>query len=459
MNDARKREERIRLITTGKLYPLLVRMAIPSMIGMIVTTVYNLTDTYFVGKLNDKTLTASVGVVFSFVSVIQAIGFWFGYGSGNYISRMLGKKENDKAEEMAATGALLAIIVGFVLLVLGLLFLRPVAILMGAGGDEALLDATMRYLRITICTIPFMLLSNVLYNELRLAGSAKSSVIGLLIGMLFNMVLDPVLILWAGLGVEGAAYASMAGQIAGLSLLYRQTKQDGNVPVLLKKARLDWAHLRTIFAGGAPNFCRQGISSISSVLVNHVAGEFGVGAIAAVTIAIKVAYIAYALVIGFGQGFQPICAMNYGAQKYDRIKKAFYMALLTVTVFLLLASGTLYFMGDAFIGAFTEEEAVAGLAGRMLRAQCIILPFMGYYILIGMLLQNIGRFALATSVTTLENGFCMIPVLYASCALLGEAGLVWFKPISSGLALLISLGIGTYAWKKYLGKQPEEVRK
>ena len=220
MNDARKREERIRLITTGKLYPLLVRMAIPSMIGMIVTTVYNLTDTYFVGKLNDKTLTASVGVVFSFVSVIQAIGFWFGYGSGNYISRMLGKKENDKAEEMAATGALLAIIVGFVLLVLGLLFLRPVAILMGAGGDEALLDATMCYLRITICTIPFMLLSNVLYNELRLAGSAKSSVIGLLIGMLFNMVLDPVLILWAGLGVEGAAYASMAGQIAGLSLFY-----------------------------------------------------------------------------------------------------------------------------------------------------------------------------------------------------------------------------------------------
>ncbi len=459
MNDARKQEERIQLITTGKLYPLLVRMAIPSMIGMIVSTVYNLTDTYFVGKLNDATLTASVGVVFSFVSVVQAIGFWFGYGSGNYISRMLGKKESGKAEEMAATGVMLAGIVGLAMLVLGLLLLRPVAILMGAGGDEALLNATMRYLRITICTVPFMLLSNVLYNELRLAGSSKSSVMGLMVGMLLNMVLDPVLILWAGLGLEGAAYASMAGQIVGLVLLYDQTRKGGNVPILLKKAKLDWTHLNTIFAGGAPNFCRQGISSISSVLVNHVAGGFGVGAIAAITIAIKVAYIAYALVIGFGQGFQPICAMNYGAQKYDRIKKAFFMALLTVTVFLLLTTGMLYCKGDLIISAFTGEEEVAALANRMLRAQCVILPFMGYYILIGMLLQNIGRFALATSVTTLENGFCMIPVLYVSCALFGEMGLVWFKPISSGLALLISLGIGTYAWKKYLGKQPEEVMK
>ncbi|MCR5460709.1 MAG: MATE family efflux transporter [Acetatifactor sp.] len=459
MNDAKKREERIRIITTGRLYPLLVRMAIPSMIGMIVSTVYNLTDTYFVGKLNDATLTASVGVVFSFVSVIQAIGFWFGYGSGNVISRMLGKKENDKAEEMAATGVVLAVVAGLVILILGLLFLKPVAVLMGAGGEEALLNATMRYLRITICTVPFMLLSNVIYNELRLAGSAKSSVIGLMVGMLLNMVLDPVLILWAGLGVEGAAYASMAGQITGLVILYGQTKKNGNVPVLRKKAKLDWTNVRTIMAGGAPNFCRQGISSISSVLINHVAGSFSVSAIAAVTIAIKVAYIAYALVIGFGQGFQPVCAMNYGAQKYDRIKKAFYMTLFTVTVFLLLTTGMLYVKGALFIRAFTGEEAVATLANRILRAQCVILPFMGYYVLIGMLLQNIGRFALATMVTTLENGFCMIPVLYATCALLGEAGLVWFKPISSGLALLISLGIGTHAWKKYLGKQSGETVK
>ena len=451
MSDEQKREERIRKITTGNLYPLLVKMAIPSMIGMIVSTAYNMTDTYFVGKLNDATLTASVGVVFSFVSVIQAIGFWIGYGSGNYISRMLGKKESEKAEEMAATGVLLSIITGVLLMLVGLVFLKPVAILMGAGGDAALLEATIRYLRITICTVPVMLLSNVLYNELRLAGSSKNSVLGLLVGMGINMILDPVFILWLGLGVEGAAYASFLGQIAGTILLYTQTRKNGNVPIRLRKARRDPGYLKIIFAGGAPNFCRQGISSISSVLVNHVAGGFSVEALAAVTISGKVAYIAYALVIGFGQGFQPICAMNYGAKKYDRIRKAFYMTLITVTVFLILATTGLVLKGEAILGAFTEEAAVLVLAKRILQAQCVVLPFMGYYILIGMLLQNIGKFALATSVTTLENGFCLIPSLYLSCFLFGETGLVWYKPVASGAALLISLWIGTYAWNKYLG--------
>jgi len=456
VNGQLKKEERVQLITTGKLYPLLVKMAVPSMIGMIVSTVYNLTDTYFVGMLDDPTLTASVGIVFSFVSVIQAIGFWFGYGSGNYISRMLGKKENEKAEEMAATGITLTMIVGLIILALCLVFLKPVATLMGAGREEALLDATMRYLRITVCTVPIMLLSNVLYNELRLAGSAKSSVIGLMVGMLLNMVLDPVLILWAGLGVEGAAYASMAGQIIGLVCLCLQTRKAGNVPVKLNKTQLDLYHVKTILMGGAPNFCRQGISSITSVLINHVAGGFGVGAIAAVTIAIKVAYIAYALVIGFGQGFQPICAMNYGAQKYDRIKNAFFMTLITVTVFLFITTGFLFLKGELLIGAFTGDAGVATLAVKILRAQCAVLPFMGYYVLIGMLLQNIGRFGLATSVTTLENGFCLIPALYVSCFLGGEAGLIYFKPVASLMALLISLVIGTHAWRKYLGDASKE---
>lgn len=457
--DEKKQEERIRLITTGKLYPLLVRMAIPSMIGMIVSTVYNLTDTYFVGKLNDATLTASVGVVFSFVSVIQAIGFWFGYGSGNYISRMLGKKEVKKAEEMAATGVALALFAGIVMMLLGLAFLRPLAIIMGAGGEAALLDATMRYLRITMCTVPVMLLSNVLYNELRLAGSAKNSVIGLMVGMGVNMIMDPLLILTAGLGIEGAAYASMLGQVVGTVVLYGQTRKNGNVPVKLSRAKCDWMHLKTIFAGGAPNFCRQGISSISSVLMNHMAGGFGVEAIAAVTIAIKVAYIAYALVIGFGQGFQPICAMNYGAKKYDRIKKAFFMTLCTVTVFLLFMTCVLSLKGEEIIGKFTDDMAVRELANEMLRAQCVVLPFMGYYVLIGMLLQNIGRFALATSVTTLENGICLIPVMYFCCYFWGKTGLIWFKPIASGMALLISIIIGTYGWKKYLGRNGKEALK
>ena len=462
ISDEQKREERFLKITTGKIYPLLVKMAIPSMVGMIVATVYNMTDTFWVGKLNDATLTASVGVVFTFVSIIQAIGFWFGYGSGNYISRMLGKKEINKAEEMASTGVLLGIIVGILIMIGSLLALRPMARLMGAGSTEALMEATVRYLRITACSVPFMLTSNVIYNELRLAGSGGASMIGLLVGMLLNMILDPILILTAGLGIEGAAWASFCGQVVGVAVLYAGTKRGGNVRIKISKAKLDLRHVKEILAGGAPNFCRQGISSISSLLLNHVAGAFSVTAIAAVTIATRVLYIAYALVIGFGQGFQPICAMNYGAGKYDRIKKAFGMTMLTVTCFLVVSAVVLFRYRASLISAFTEEEEVARLAISMLEKWCLILPLMGYYILIGMLLQNIGRFGLATSVTTLENGFCFIPSLLICCHIWGADGLIWCKPTASLVSLLISLCIGTYAWKKYLRteerKEENEVR-
>ena len=288
--DEQKREERYRRMTQAPLYPLLLRTAVPSMVGMLVSTVYSMTDTYFVGKLGHASLTAAVGIVYTFISVIQAVGFWYGYGSGNYISRMLGKRNLEKAEKMAATGAWLALVTGVAVLAAGLVFVKPLAVLLGADTSPETLAATIGYLRITVISVPFMLLSNVLYNELRLAGAGRDSMYGLLIGMALNMFLDPVFILVLDLGVEGAAYASMIGQIAGAMFLFRSTTRDGNVHVRLRKAQMDAFHIKEILKGGAPNFCRQGISSISSVLLNHAAGLYGDMAVAAVTIAVRIAY-------------------------------------------------------------------------------------------------------------------------------------------------------------------------
>ncbi|MCR4763429.1 MAG: MATE family efflux transporter [Lachnospiraceae bacterium] len=448
-DDEIKREERIRKLTNEPVYPLLVRMAVPSTVGMIVSTVYSMTDTFFVGKLNNVALTASVGIVFSFVSVIQAIGFWFGYGSGNYISRCLGKKEIASAEKMAATGVLLAILTGILITCAGLPLTGQLARLLGAAEGE-LYDATVRYLRITILTVPFMLVSNVLYNQLRLAGSGKESMSGLLVGMLLNMVLDPILILGMHLDVAGAALASMAGQVSGVIMLAVSTKRNGNIGIDLRKAVPDGKHIREILTGGAPNFCRQGITSISAVLLNHAAAVFGSYAIAALTIALRISYIAYALVIGFGQGFQPVCAINYGAGKYDRIKKAFRLALVTVTVFLVLSVAVLWPFAGVLSSGFSQEAEVISLAVRFIRAQCVILPFMGYYVLCGMFLQNIGRFAEATLVTVSENGLFLIPSVLLLPWIFGMDGLVWCRPAASLAALVLSLIIGMRAWKRYL---------
>ncbi|MCR4789348.1 MAG: MATE family efflux transporter [Lachnospiraceae bacterium] len=454
-----KREERIIKFTTADLFPLIVKMAIPSMIGMIVSTIYNMTDTFWVGKLNNEALTASVGVVFSFVSIIQAMGFWFGYGSGNYISRMLGKKDYEEAERMASTGVALAVMVGAVLLIVSLIFINPLVGLLGGDTSEELMMATKQYLQVTICTIPFMLFSNVIYNQLRLQGAAKSSMLGLLVGMLINMILDPVFILKLDIGVKGAAYASLIGQVTGCIMLYAETNKGGNVSIIPGKMKMDLFHIKEILSGGAPNFCRQGITSISSVLLNNAAGAFGVHVIASVTVSQRVLYIAYALVIGFGQGFQPVCAINYGAGKYDRVKKAFKLTWITVTVFLLIATPLLLINSNTLIGAFAKQPQVTEVAIRMLRAQCLALPFMGYYILSGMMLQNIGRFGLATSVTIAENGTVFIPVMLLATFFFGMEGLIYCKPAASLISLTYSLIIGTYAWKKYLKEKDDEIHK
>ncbi|MCR4739912.1 MAG: MATE family efflux transporter [Lachnospiraceae bacterium] len=450
-DDGSKREEKIKRLTVGPIYPLLVKMAIPSMTGMIVSTVYSMTDTYFVGKLNNINLTASVGIVFSFVSVIQAVGFWFGYGSGNHISQSLGKKDMEAAEKMAATGILAALVTGLLIMALGLPLTDRLAVFLGAESGE-LHTATVRYLRITILTVPFMLCSNVLYNQLRLAGSGSDSVKGLLVGMILNMVLDPVFILVLKMDVAGAALASMAGQITGCLVLFLSTKRNGNVRIRLRAASPDRENIIKILTGGAPNFCRQGISSISSVMLNNVAGSFGSYAIASLTIALRISYIAYALVIGFGQGFQPVCAINYGAGEYERIKRAFKYTLITVSVFLIISAAFLFGGSEMLVSHFTGDREAANLAVRMIRAQCLIMPFMGFYILCGMFLQNIGRFGLATVVTMAENGTFLIPSMLIMPGLMGIEGLIYCRPAASLAALILSLAIGLGAWHRYLDK-------
>lgn len=456
MTQEEKRDKRYNELTQGRLYPLLVKMAVPSMIGMMVSTVYSMTDTYFVGKLNDVDATAAVGIVYTFISLIQALGFWFGYGAGNYISRMLGKKEFSKAKTMASKGIGLALIAAGMIMLCCLPLVSPLAALLGGNASEGTMRATESYLRITILTVPFMLVSNVLYNELRLAASSRSSMMGLLAGMAVNMVLDPVFILTLQLGIAGAAYASMAGQITGVLMLWHSTQKDGNVPVGLSEAKPDRFHTLEILKGGAPNFSRQGISSLSSILLNKAAGTFGAAAVAAVTIAVRIAYICYALVIGFGQGFQPVCAMNYGAGNTGRVRRAFGYTLATVTGFLMVSSAAVYFCAAPLVTRFTTDSQAAETAGRLLKAMLTVMPVMGYYIIIGMLLQNIGRFGAATLVTISENGLFLIPTILIMPKLWDMEGLILCKPAASLMALLLSLIVGMRAWKKYLGPETEK---
>ncbi len=445
--------EKYRRITEDKLYPLLWRMAVPSMIGMMVSAVYSLTDTYFIGKLNRTELTASVGLVFAFISIVQAVGFWFGYGAGNFVSRQIGARKINEADKMTSIASALAVVTGIAAMMLGFVFIRPLAILLGAGTSSSLMDTTLSYLRITLITVPVMLLANVLYNVLRLQGAAKDSMLGMLVGMLINMLLDPVFILIFKMEVAGAAIASLCGQMCGTVLLITRMGKNGNTAVRLSMVKPQLSYIKEILTGGAPNFCRQGISSISAIILNNMAGKYGDAVIAGMSIATRIVQMGYALVIGFGQGFQPICAINYGAGKYERIKKCFRQTWFTATFFLIVATAVFALWTDTLCGMFSADETVLGFAGDILRAQCISLPFMAYYILIGMQLQNIGRFGAATCVTIAQNGTFLIPIALIMTIAGGYAGLVWCRSASDICALLFSIVLGSRISGKYINKK------
>ena len=436
-----KKELRRKAILNDDLLLLLVKTSIPTIIGILVMVIYNLTDTFFVGILNNKSMTAAIGVVFSFMSFIQAIGFWFGYGSGNIMSKKIGENEEKEAEIISSIGILFAIVIGILIAILSCFFVLPLSKFIGGSASENLLNFTVEYLKVIIISIPFGLYSITLYNQLRLCGNVKDGMTGLLIGMAVNMVLDPILMFVFKFGFIGAGYATLIGQITGCIVLTNLSGKNGNIAVDLKKVRINKDRVYHILAGGMPNFSRQSITSIALILLNVVAAKYGDGVIAALTISSRIAALAYMIMIGWGQGFQPICAMNYGAKQYDRVKKAFKFAVVGGTLFLIMAAILLYVFSELLIKTMSNDNEVILVGSEILRMQCITLPLLGYFAISSMLMQNIGQYFWASIISISRQGIFYIPLLYILSNIFGEFGIYLLQPVadvlSFGLAVIV----------------------
>ena len=423
-----KKELRRKAILNDDLLLLLVKTSIPTIIGILVMVIYNLTDTFFVGILNNKSMTAAIGIVFSFMSFIQAIGFWFGYGSGNIMSKKIGENEEKEAEIISSIGILFAIVIGILIAILSCFFVLPLSKFIGGSASENLLNFTVEYLKVIIISIPFGLYSITLYNQLRLCGNVKDGMIGLLIGMAVNIVLDPVLMFVFKFGFIGAGYATLIGQITGCIVLTNLSGKNGNIAVNLKKIRINKDRVYHILAGGMPNFSRQSITGIALILLNVVAAKYGDG-------------VAYMIMIGWGQGFQPICAMNYGAKQYDRVKKAFKFTVVGGTLFLIMAAILLYVFSELFIKTMSNDNEVILVGSEILRMQCITLPLLGYFAISSMLMQNIGQYFWASIISISRQGIFYIPLLYILSNIFGEFGIYLLQPVadvlSFGLAVIV----------------------
>ncbi len=423
-------------ILNKPLLPLLIKMSIPTIIGMLVSVTYNLTDTFFIGLMGNKSMTAAIGVVFSFVSIIQAIGFWFGYGSGNVMAKRLGEKNENEAEAISSLAITFAIVTGLVISTIASIFVKPLASFIGGSASENLLIFTIDYLKVIAISIPFTLYAITVYNQLRLCGNPKDGMIGLLSGMLSNIILDPIFIFVFNMGFIGAGYATLTGYIIASIVLTILSRKNGNIPVRLNHLELNSTRVYHILAGGAPNFSRQAITSLSLVLLNIVAAKYSESLIAALTVSSRIIAFAIMIMVGWGQGFQPICAMNYGAKKYDRVKKAYKLTASIGFVFLSISAIFIFIFAETLVSYLSKNEDVINIAITIIRMQTFTLPLFAILATSSMFMQNVSKYFSALIISTARQGTVFIPLLLLLPLMFGEFGIYIVQPVADILSLI-----------------------
>ena len=416
---------------------LVCSLAVPTIISMLITSFYNMVDTFFVGRINTSA-TAAVGVVFSLMAIIQAFGFFFGHGSGNYISRQLGAQNMDEASKMASIGFFSALFTGMVLAVLGLIFIEPLARLL--GSTETILPYAVDYLKYILVGAPYMTASLVLNNQLRFQGNAMYGMVGIVAGAVINIALDPILIFMCGMGIGGAALATIISQFISFMLLLWLSQRGPGIHISWKNARFSGYFLKEMVRGGVPSLCRQGLGSVATIALNVAAGVYGDAAIAGMSIVSRITMFAYSALIGFGQGFQPVCGFNYGAKLYDRVREAFYFCLKTAAGFLILLSVAGYIGAPQLIELFRKgdpEVTAVGIAA--LRFSCISFTLSGGIVMSNMLLQSIGMAVRASIVAAARQGLFFLPLIFILPTFLGLRGVEMCQMVSDILTFLLAM--------------------
>lgn len=437
MGAEEQRQQKFDRMTKTPIPRLIGELAVPTIISMLVTSFYNMADTFFVGKINTSA-TAAVGIVFPLMAMIQAFGFFCGHGSGNYISRQLGAHNFEDASKMSATGFVSAFVLGLGILVVGFLFTDPLLRIM--GSTETILPYARSYMRIILIGAPYMTASLVLNNQLRFQGSAFYSMIGITTGAVLNIVLDPLFIFVLDMGVAGAALATIISQFVSFCLLIAGTFRGGNLRLNLRDFSPSLKYYQNIVKGGAPSLFRQGLGSFATVCLNLMAGPYGDAAIAAMSIVTRISQFAASVVIGFGQGFQPVCGFNYGAKLFKRVQEGFWFCVKFCTSILLVAAMCGWIFSPNLIGIFLKTDPlVIEYGSQALRLQALTFPLVGWITIANMMLQTIGKTVKASLLAMSRQFLFFVPVILTLPGFLGILGVQFSQPIADFCSFLLAV--------------------
>ncbi len=444
------RHEKFLKMTTQPVEKLILKLAIPTIISMLVTTFYNMADTYFVGQIGagmelavrqqmQEAAISAVGVVMSLMAVIQAFGFFFGHGSGNFVSRALGQNDVKSAETVATSGFFYAVITGVLITVFGLIFDEQLAGVLGCNPD--FLDETLEYMNIILLGAPINMASLVLNNQMRFQGNATFAVVGISLGAILNIVLDAWFVLGLDMGVKGAALATIIGQAVSFILLLIGIEKSDCIKIRFKNLRFNKLTVSEICRGGLPSLGRQGLSSVSIACLNNMAKGYGTPAVAAMSVVSRIMLFAASTLIGFGQGFQPVCGFNYGAKLYDRVKKSFWFCVKWAFVFIIGISIPAFIFSKQISGVFSESDEIARIAGVAMRYQLVTFPVMSWVVMSNMMLQTMGKVFSATVLAIARNGLTFIPAVLVLPHIFDFTGVMLSQPVADVLALAISVPV------------------
>lgn len=453
MGKPETQEEKYKTMTEKPVSSLICRLAVPTIISMLVTSFYNMADTFFVARIGTSA-TAAVGVSFALMAIIQAFGFFCGHGSGNYISRKMGQHRFDEAQQMAATGFFTALALGTVIFLLGEILIDPLCRILGA--TETILPYARQYLRLILIGAPYMTASLVLNNQLRFQGSAFYAMIGIASGAVLNIGLDPLFIFVFDMGVSGAALATIISQFVGFVLLLKGTTQGGNLRIRLRNVTFSKYYYSQIINGGMPSLCRQGLGSVATICLNLMAGPYGDAAIAAMSVVGRVMNLAASVVTGFGQGFQPVCGFNYGAFLYDRVKEGFWFCVKVATVILIVLSAAGYLLAPQVIQLFSKNDPqVIAIGTQALRWQCLTFLLCGWITICNMMLQTIGKSFRASLLAMSRQGLFFIPAVLLLPALIGIQGVEIAQPIADVCSFVLAISLQLSVLHEMTVKQRE----
>ena len=432
-------------LTQAPVHRVIGAMAIPTIISMLLTSMYNLVDTFFVGKINTQS-TAAVGVVFSVMFFIQAFSFFFGNGSGNYISRQLGAQNIKDAEVMASTGLFYTLVFSLIVMLLGWIFLEPISILL--GSTPTILPYTRQYLGISLLGTPFIMGTFCINNQMRFQGFTKYSVYGAISGSIINCLLDPVFIFGFSMGVSGAAVASVIGQICGFVIMLIMSQKEGVIHYTHRRISFEGRFVKEIIAGGTPSISRQGLASVSTIALNSVAGNYGDAAIAAMSIVTRISMFIFSVIVGLGQGFQPMCGFCYGAKLYDRVKEGFWFSTKIGTFFLLFWSVILIIFSGEVVSLFRDDPEVIAIGIPALRYQMIIFPACSFMMMANMMMQTCRKTIRANILAASRQGLFFIPLIFVLPYFYGLFGVEICQAVSDSISLIVTIPIVWSAFKE-----------